>query len=198
MYYNNEEVSWIPGYEEEYGCTKSGKVVSYKTSNIKELKGSIGARGYVRVTLNGKAKAVHRLIALTFIPTDDESLHIDHRDENKENNSVSNLRWCTIQQNLEYYRNNLDRVKDRLERKRIKLEILSNLQKNKEPKVIEGNKISVNGEEFQSCRSATSFIVESEALLGYERREDTVRKELRNYLKGLRPSWTLYGRYRIN
>jgi hypothetical protein len=25
-----------------------------------------------------------------------------------------------------------------------------------------------------------------------------VRKELRNYLKGLRPSWTLYGRYRIN
>lgn len=39
--------------------------------------------------------AVHRLIADTFIPNPDNLECINHKDEDKTNNSVDNLEWCT-------------------------------------------------------------------------------------------------------
>ena len=44
---------------------------------------------------------VHRLVAETFIENPNNLSDIDHKDENKENNHVSNLRWCTRAQNME-------------------------------------------------------------------------------------------------
>lgn len=50
---------------------------------------------------NGKYKTfkVHRLIALTYIPNANNLPSINHKDENKLNNHIDNLEWCTIKYN---------------------------------------------------------------------------------------------------
>jgi HNH endonuclease len=63
-----------------------------------------GSGGYMsyRLRLNrctSKNFLVHRLVALAHIPTNNTSLHVNHKDGNKTNNNVSNLEWVTQQQN---------------------------------------------------------------------------------------------------
>lgn len=60
-----------------------------------------------------------------------------------------------------------------------------------------GKKIKVNGEVYPSCKSAAKSIVEKELVLGYTRSEATISKELRRFLQGLRPAWSMYGRYEV-
>ena len=49
-----------------------------------------------------KVMAVHRLVALIYIPNTENKPQVDHIDGNKHNNSVTNLRWCTNAENQEY------------------------------------------------------------------------------------------------
>lgn len=72
----------------------------------KVLKNRIDGHGYEHVLLykNGKHKnyKVHRLVAKTFIPNPLNLPQVDHIDEKKDNNNVSNLRWVTASENTRH------------------------------------------------------------------------------------------------
>lgn len=44
--------------------------------------------------------SVQRLVALTYIPTDDTTMDVDHIDGDKLNNHVSNLQWLSRSENI--------------------------------------------------------------------------------------------------
>lgn len=94
------------GYEGYYEVSNLGNVRSLRTGNHLTL--SVNNKtGYVKVSLFKSPKStkyhyVHRLVAKAFIPYDDESLEVNHIDEDKSNNAVSNLEWCNRRYNLNY------------------------------------------------------------------------------------------------
>ena len=63
-------------------------------------------KGYktVSLTKDGKTKTlfVHRLVAEAFIPNADNLPMVNHKDEDKTNNFVENLEWCTNDYNINY------------------------------------------------------------------------------------------------
>lgn len=69
------------------------------------LKAQFNGKYYrVVISLNGKFKQVliHRLVAETFIPNPNNLPEVNHKDEDKSNNNVSNLEWCSRLYNVAY------------------------------------------------------------------------------------------------
>lgn len=102
----------IAGYEGLYQISSFGNVKSFRASakfgKPKELilKPYIINSGYAVVTLyteNIKHKfQVHRLVAESFLPNPQNLPCVNHKDENKLNNRVENLEWCSYQYNNNY------------------------------------------------------------------------------------------------
>lgn len=94
----------IKNYEGLYAITEDGKVWGYKTQKF--LKPRINKNGYFWVTLskNNKMKnwRIHRLVAEAYIPNPNNYPHVNHLDEDKSNNTINNLQWCTAKQNLNH------------------------------------------------------------------------------------------------
>ena len=98
----------IKGYEGQYQISSLGRVKSLKYNNTKEsklLQQSL-INNYYSVCLwkrkKGKQHRIHRLVAETFIPNPDNLPEVNHIDENKLNNNVENLEWCSSKYNCNY------------------------------------------------------------------------------------------------
>lgn len=110
MLYNNygdiimkEKWEKIEGFD-NYLISNYGNVKSIKNNII--LKKSINKYGYIVYCLRKKNKGfvlyAHRLVAKTFISNPNNLPQVNHKDENKLNNRVDNLEWCTNIYNSNY------------------------------------------------------------------------------------------------
>lgn len=81
------------------------KNINYRrTWNEKILSNHFNWTWYLQVHINNKLlykknHLVHRLVAKTFIPNSENKPHINHKNWNKSDNSISNLEWCTSSEN---------------------------------------------------------------------------------------------------
>lgn len=118
-----QEEIWrdIPTYLGLYQASNWGRIrtypknVQFYNSNGEEIKMIIGGEiitqveyknGYVCVHLldknNRSSQLVHRLVAMAFIPNPKQFPCVNHKDENKSNNCVDNLEWCSYKYNSNY------------------------------------------------------------------------------------------------
>ena len=99
-----EEWKDIPGYDGYYEISNTGRIRICNSGKI--LKQSDHTSGYKSVRLwngsNYKNHYVHRLVAEAFIPNPDNKPTVNHKDENRKNNSANNLEWMTYLENNEY------------------------------------------------------------------------------------------------
>lgn len=97
----------------EYQVSDTGEVRSTKYLGQFKRKNSEGLlsqrtdkAGYKYVNLYKNrhmySAKVHRLVAKAFIPNPDNLPQVNHKDENKSNNSKDNLEWCSASYNLTY------------------------------------------------------------------------------------------------
>ena len=105
----------IKGFEDRYQISSEGRVRSLarkfidnsgRWQNIKEriLKLKTDKDGYKVIGIrddSGKQKyfRVHRLVCEAFIPNPDDKPQVNHIDEDKSNNRICNLEWCTCTEN---------------------------------------------------------------------------------------------------
>lgn len=96
----------IPGYEGLYQISNLGNIKSFCRKNTIIRKATNDGYGYLQLCLtkNKKIKEhkVHRLVAEAFIPNPENLPQINHKDENKHNNCVDNLEWCSAEYNINY------------------------------------------------------------------------------------------------
>ena len=107
----NEEWRDIEGYEGLYKVSNYGRVKNLpiwrKHKESKILKANKNrSKGYFKVTLcdNGSkvTRCIHRLVAKAFLSNHNNLPQINHKDEDKSNNHVDNLEWCTEKYNINF------------------------------------------------------------------------------------------------
>ena len=91
-----------------YHVTREGNVYSKYRDRVtwRKMAKRKKNNGYLIVSLrNNKGIKytfnIHRLVALIYIPNPDNKPCVGHKDNNRENNKVENLYWCTHKENTQ-------------------------------------------------------------------------------------------------
>ena len=117
----------IEGFE-NYEVSNLGKVRNIKSGRT--LKPRLDKDGYLVHGLykNNKQNQLllHRIIATAFIDNPEEKPCVNHIDENKLNNDLSNLEWCTVRENA-IHGTRTKRVAEKLSQKVIQLDLNDNV-----------------------------------------------------------------------
>ena len=109
------EEAWkdIDGYEGLYQVSNLGavraveRVVRYgRKLNGKGISRFLTKDGYLAVHLsrdgNARQHRIHRLVATAFLENPENMPQINHIDEDRTNNRVDNLEWCSVKYNINY------------------------------------------------------------------------------------------------
>lgn len=99
------DCAFIEGFD-DYCIFDTGHVYSFKEYNQGKgrfLNTPVDNIGYPMASFyfrnKGYHRRVHRLVAKAFLPEDPNRPEVDHRDNDRTNPAVNNLRWCTHREN---------------------------------------------------------------------------------------------------
>lgn len=98
-----------------YSISEDGKVFSHISQRY--ITPYINKYVYIRLNKAGVTyhKAIHRLLAETFIPNPNNLPVIDHIDDNPLNNNLDNLQWFTQKDNIRKSYSKLSQVRNFVE-----------------------------------------------------------------------------------
>lgn len=97
----------------ELELTKTGIARNTQTKHI--YAASPDKDGYLRITINHQKKTIHRLIMETFNPIENsDNLCVDHINGIRTDNSLTNLRWVTAEQNKALRYQNQDMIQQKV------------------------------------------------------------------------------------
>ena len=104
--YDVDEWRPIDGFPLYY-ISPCGQVLSLKQSKPRILRPVVNTDGYKAVGLTRgdglhTTAKIHRLVAGAYIPNPYKFPCVNHKDENKQNNNVTNLEWCSHKYNNSY------------------------------------------------------------------------------------------------
>lgn len=86
-------------FNKDYGIYVS-TLGHFKDRYKRDIPVKIDNKGYVMIKTEQGYRRAHRLVMLTWRPTDDaENLTADHLNHNKRDNSLTNLEWVTEKEN---------------------------------------------------------------------------------------------------
>ena len=85
---------------EDYIVSEDGTITNKKNGHI--VKPQLNGKGYLRVSIGGKLRFVHRLVAEAYIPNPENKPQVNHKDGNKLNNCVDNLEWVDNNENRKH------------------------------------------------------------------------------------------------
>lgn len=103
MLNNNEQWKPVKGFEKYYEVSNQGKI---RNMYGKTMKTHFNNRGYEMIdfTVNKvrTKKLVHRVVLEAFIDNIDDLPEVNHKDEDKSNNCLNNLEWCSRSHNKQH------------------------------------------------------------------------------------------------
>lgn len=128
----------IKEYEGLYKISNYGRVKNIKTGRIL-LPSFNGEYKTIGLCKNKKRNymVIHRLIAMAFIPNPNNLPYVNHKDENKLNNDINNLEWCTHTYNLTY---------GNAQKRRVSTRVIPVVQKTKSGEIIKIYKSRIEAE----------------------------------------------------
>lgn len=113
---STEEWRGLPGYEDAYQVSNLGRI----RSRNHVLQPTTNWDGYLRVSIGKdgarRLVALHRLVALAFLPNPDNKPQVNHKNGNRADCRVTNLEWCTNAENQRHRNSAIGGGKNRKKR----------------------------------------------------------------------------------